>query len=161
MFTRKSFLAKVSKNQSSTKSSETLANSCERGQPRKNPELDPKMFREKIPQYDYSNAECRFWIAAQLRSYYILLSHSAATRIADNFIGVGATMFAMEREGWVNMLGNHGNVIRFCIRRIVWNEKKAMKAGLSEAEMNDLRGEYKPEEESEESLDWDGLYSIR
>lgn len=70
-------------------------------------------------------------------------------------------MFAMEREVWVEMLGNHGHLIRTLIRRVLWNEKRSLRAGLSKAMMNELRGEFKADLESEVDLEWTGLYPIR
>ncbi|KAJ8070723.1 hypothetical protein OCU04_001094 [Sclerotinia nivalis] len=152
---------KVYKNQSSDKSDDTLVNICERDQPREDPDWTPKIGWATIPQNDYTNAQCRLWIAAQLRAHYVFIPRSMAISIASDFDGSGFTMFAMEREDWVDMLGVHGHVIRFLIRRILWNRKKAMKAGFSLGVMNDLRGEYKPEKISEEDLNWSGLYPIR
>lgn len=128
---------------------------------RHEPRNDSKMTLFTIPKIDYTNTECRSWITAQLRAYYVFIPLSTATAIAKRFIGSGLTMFAMEREMWVNMLGIHGHFIRSSIRRILWNKKRAMKAGFSLREMYDLRGEYKPDCEPEESLNWSGLYPIR
>ncbi|CAD6447101.1 6c96b70d-832a-4d3c-bbde-28332249f3f4 [Sclerotinia trifoliorum] len=152
---------KVYKNQNFDKSDDTLVNICERNQRRRDPISAPKIRWATIPQNDYTNAQCRLWITAQLRAYYVFIPRSTAISIASGFDGSGFTMFAMEREDWVDMLGVHGHIIGFLIRRILWNQKKATKAGFSLGVMNDLRGEYKAEIFLEEDLNWSGLYPIK
>ncbi|APA06227.1 hypothetical protein sscle_01g009970 [Sclerotinia sclerotiorum 1980 UF-70] len=137
-----------------------IVNICERNQPREDPGSAPKISWATIPQNDYRNAQCGLWIAAQFQAYYVFIPRSTAISIASGFDGSGFTMFAMEREDWVDMLGVHRHVLRFLIRRILWNGKKATKAGLSLGMMNDLRGEYKPGNISEEDLSWSGLCPI-
>ncbi|ATZ55296.1 hypothetical protein BCIN_11g05640 [Botrytis cinerea B05.10] len=155
--------AMVCRDQSFSKSDDTLifTDVYEEDLFTKDPDCIRKITWTTTPKNDYTNAECRIWIGAQLRAHYIFLSRSSAISIASNFVGSGYTMYAMEKEDWVEMLGVHGYVIRFLIRRILWNKSTAMKAGFSAAAIFELRGEYKPEMASEEDLIWSGLYSIK
>ncbi|KAF7912974.1 uncharacterized protein EAF01_001995 [Botrytis porri] len=161
--------AMVYRNQSFNKSDDTLSRRtkvvvtdvCEGDLPTKDPDCTKKIRWTTTPKKDYTNAECCMWIAAQLRACYVFLPQSSATSIANKFVGSGYKMFAMEKEDWVEMLGVHGYAIRFLIRRILWNRKTAMKAGFSAAAMYEMRGEYKPEMDSEEDLNWSGLYPIK
>ncbi|KAF7951364.1 hypothetical protein EAE96_006679 [Botrytis aclada] len=154
--------AMVYRNQSFTKSDDTLvANVNEGDLPTKDPAYTKRIRWTTTPKKDYTNAECRMWIAAQLRACYVVLPKFSATSIANNFVGSGYRMFAMEKEDWVEMLGFHGYAIRFLIRRILWNKSRAMKAGFSAAAMYEMRGEYKPDMSLEEDLNWSGLYSIK
>ncbi|TGO54767.1 hypothetical protein BCON_0102g00240 [Botryotinia convoluta] len=156
--------AMVYRNQSFNKSDDTqvVVTDVYKGDlPTKDPDCTKRIRWTTTPKKDYTNSECRMWIAAQLRACYVFLPRSSATSIANNFVGSGYKMFAMEKEDWVEMLGFHGYAIRFLIRRILWNKSTAMKTGFSAAAMYEMRGEYRPEIDSEEDLNWSGLYSIK
>ncbi|QSZ33667.1 hypothetical protein DSL72_005235 [Monilinia vaccinii-corymbosi] len=159
--TLRSSRAKVFQNRSYQKLDDTTKGLRKGKKPETDRDLTPKMAYRTTPQYSYTNIECRLWIKAQLQVYYFFLPQSTITAIANRFLGSGARMFAMERESWVEMLGFHGNFIRSLIRRILWSEKRSLRAGLSKALMNELKGEYKVEGESEDELEWCGLYPIR
>ncbi|KAB8301293.1 hypothetical protein EYC80_003175 [Monilinia laxa] len=101
--TPKGSLTKIYRNKNFNESDITVVSTGERKQPTNitTCSCTPKIGFTATPQYSYTNAECRLWIAAQLRVYCFFLPRSAITAIADKFVGSGQKMFAMEREVWI------------------------------------------------------------
>lgn len=119
-----------------------------------------KMTRSTIPQYTYTNTECRQWLTRQLQSRACMTKVMAAS-LANQFEDTGIELFDYNREDWTDIMGWFGLIIRLRIRNILWNKKKAMKAGLSKELMMELRGEVKKIEVEELDLNWEGMYQIK
>src|SRR4051794_30025803 len=66
--------------------------------------LSPKIKATDIPQWRWSQVQCREWLAKVLGTYLNFTKREAEAK-AQEFVGFGPVLFMMNREAWWEWLG--------------------------------------------------------
>jgi hypothetical protein len=71
-----------------------------------NGEFEPEINAMSVPQWEWTNLQCKIWLSAVLQEK---MGHSIdqATTVVENFEGHGPTIFTRKIEDWQSLLGTY------------------------------------------------------
>ncbi|TVY41201.1 hypothetical protein LOCC1_G006936 [Lachnellula occidentalis] len=87
-----------------------------------------------LPQWRWSNKECRQWITAVLVEYGSIGREKAGTQ-ARKFEGFGPTIYAIPLETWMDWFGHNGHSI-YTLLSIKWGTSREVRMFFREEDVD-------------------------